>query len=83
MSETHSKPLCGYPDGATVKVEDLCGGRGARSRLYSLGLTPGTVLEVVSGGNGPCRLKVRGSDLVLGSGLAEKVFVCPAECDCK
>ncbi|MGE4552385.1 MAG: ferrous iron transport protein A [Desulfovibrionaceae bacterium] len=75
------KPLCRIPEGTTVKVEDLDACRAARAKLYAMGLTPGTVLEVVSSGPGPCRLRVRGTDLVLGRGLSEKVIACPlGEC---
>jgi ferrous iron transport protein A len=73
------RPLCRFRQGDKVKVEDLEGCRQARAKLYAMGLTPGTVLEVVSTGRGPCRLKVRGTDLVLGRGLSQKVFACPLE----
>ncbi|MEF2145322.1 MAG: FeoA domain-containing protein [Desulfovibrionaceae bacterium] len=71
------KSLCRFPEGTLVRVEDLAGCRNARSRLYAMGLTPGTELEVISSGPGPCRLRVRGSDLVLGHGLADKIIACP------
>lgn len=79
MSENNngSLPLCRIPEGTLVKVEDLKGCREARGKLYAMGLTPGTELEVVQSGPGPCRLKVRGSDLVLGHGLSQKIFACP------
>lgn len=76
------KPLCRFNKGELVKVEDLDGCPRAKSRLYAMGLTPGSVLEVVSSGLGPCRLKVRGSDVVLGRGLAHKIIACAmGECD--
>ncbi len=76
------KPLCRFHKGDLVKVEDLDGCPRAKSRLYAMGLTPGAVLEVVSTGMGPCRLKVRGSDVVLGRGLAHKIIACSmADCD--
>lgn len=68
-------PLNHFPSGSKVSVATLAGGGGARSRLYALGFTPGTEILIVSGGRGPVRLKVRGSDLSLGQGLAEKVLV--------
>jgi ferrous iron transport protein A len=81
MSELKKKsqPLCRFPQGTRVRVKDLAQCRGARSRLYALGLTPGTELEVVSTAGGPCRLRVRGSDLIIGHGLATKILVCPVE----
>ena len=74
-----SRPLCRFSQGDMVRVEDLEGCRAARAKLYAMGLTPGTELEVVSSGHGPCRLKVRGTDLVLGRGLSQKIFACPLE----
>ena len=69
------QPLCSFPSGTTVKLEDLPCGCHAKSKLYAMGLIPGTVLDVVSSGtSGPCRIKVRGSDLVLGHGIAEKIL---------
>lgn len=81
MSDTNTKSqlLCRFPQGSVVRVEELVPCRGARARLYALGLTPGTELEVISSSGGPCRLRVRGSDLVLGHGLANKIIVCPVE----
>jgi len=72
-------PLNHFPSGSKVAVAHLGGGRGARSRLYALGFTPGTKVLIISGGAGPLRIKIRGSDLSLGQGLAEKVLVTPAE----
>ena len=74
-----SRPLCRFSPGDRVRVEDLEGCRQARAKLYAMGLTPGTELEVVSAGHGPCRLKVRGTDVVLGHGLSQKIFACPLE----
>ena len=74
-----SYPLNHFPSGSKVAVANLAGGRGARSRLYALGFTPGTEVLIISGGAGPLRIKVRGSDLSLGQGLAEKVLVTSAE----
>ena len=74
-----SRPLCQFPSGSKVRVTGLESGGGARCRLCALGLTPGTVIEVTQNGPGPCRLKVRGSDLVLGQGLAHKVMALPAD----
>lgn len=72
-------PLNHFPSGSKVAVSSLAGGRGARSRLYALGFTPGTEVLITSCGTGPVRLKIRGSDLSLGQGLAEKVLVTQVE----
>lgn len=68
-------PLTNLPDGSYGIIASLSAGAGARSRLYALGLTPGTKIHITSGGGGPCRLKVRDSELVLGHGLASKILV--------
>jgi Fe2+ transport system protein FeoA len=39
-----------------------------------MGLTPGTEIEVFANCGGPCCLKVRGSSLTLGHGLAGSIF---------
>jgi ferrous iron transport protein A len=74
-----SFPLNRFPNGSHVTIAGLSGGGAARSRLYAMGLTPGTRVEITSGGNGPCRLKVRGSELVLGHGLAAKILAMSSE----
>ncbi|HDQ41938.1 MAG TPA: ferrous iron transport protein A [Desulfonatronum sp.] len=84
------RPLPAFSAGSKLRVVHLAGSNGARSRLCALGLTPGTEVELVSVGRGPCRLKVRECDLVLGRGMAEKVMAVPASeyhagmarCDC-
>lgn len=73
-----SKPLCRIPEGTLVRVEDLDGCPKARAKLYAMGLTPGTELVVIQSGPGPCRLRVRGSDLVIGHGLSQRIFACPS-----
>jgi ferrous iron transport protein A len=69
-----SRPITHYPPGAKVRIDRLSGGKGSRTRLYALGLTPGTLVVVGSSGNGPCRLRIRESDLVLGAGLASSIY---------
>jgi Fe2+ transport system protein FeoA len=39
-----------------------------------MGLTPGTEIEVFANCGGPCCLKVRGTSLTLGHGLAGNIF---------
>lgn len=90
MNTNNFRPLPSFPGGSIVRVVQLAGNNGARSRLCALGLTPGTEVELVTTGRGPCRMKVRECDLVLGRGMAEKVLAVPASdyrpdmarCDC-
>lgn len=76
MSE---QPLSCFPAGTRVTITHLDGGRGAKSKLYSLGLIPGTEVQITSGGSGPCRMKIRGSELVLGQGMANKILAFKVE----
>lgn len=78
MSAKNIRPLPDFPPGSMVRVVQVSGNNGVRSRLCALGLTPGTEVELVASGRGPCRLKVRRCDLVLGRGMAEKVMAVAA-----
>lgn len=42
--------------------------------MCALGLTPGTTVEICSGGPGPCLLKVRGCSVAIGHGMADRVL---------
>lgn len=75
LNTTDRKPLTEIDRCGRVCIRDIAGGRALRQRLSALGLTPGTEIQVISGGCGPLRLKVRDCDLVLGRGMAENVFV--------
>jgi ferrous iron transport protein A len=60
---------------ATVQV-----GRELTSRLTSLGLTPGVRVQVLQNhGHGPLIVNVRGTNIALGRGEAEKLLVEPCE----
>ncbi len=67
-------PLSQFPAGTRVRIEKLCECSRARGRLCAMGLTPGTEIEVFANCGGPCCLKVRGSSLTLGHGLAGSIF---------
>ncbi|MFP4392224.1 MAG: FeoA family protein [Desulfohalobiaceae bacterium] len=70
----NATPLNHFPSGSKVKIVDFHAGGAARGRLLALGLTPGTEILLTSTGQGPCKMKVRDSELVLGQGLASKVL---------
>lgn len=57
-------------------VRQVLAGRGAKTRLANLGLVPGTELTKIRSAPlfGPIQLKVKGSNLVIGRGLAKKIF---------
>jgi len=71
------RPLPDYPGGTLLRITGLAGGRTARCRLCALGLVPGTPVRLTSGGNGAVTVSVRDAEIVLGRGLAEKVYAMP------
>ena len=59
-----------------VTLVDITGGRGIRSKLYSMGLVPGVTLRVLNrNGHGPLIVGVKGSRLIIGQGMAGKIIV--------
>lgn len=66
--------LSSCPKGCRVRVLELCDDPGCRCRLCSMGLTPGVEAEVRQDGDS-CRVRVRGDEICLGNGLAEKIMV--------
>jgi Fe2+ transport system protein FeoA len=52
-------------------------GWGFRKRLEDMGLTPGTRVTVVRSApfRGPLEVRIRGSRLAIGKGMAERIFV--------
>lgn len=80
--DQHSLPtLLDAPAGRKLRVERLNGSREIRSRLYSMGILPGTEVEVYNAarGKGCVCVRVRQGSLVLGESMAEAV--CCAEQD--
>ena len=68
--------LSNVPSGKEVTLTDINGGRGLRSKLYSMGLIPGVRLRVLCGdGGGPLMICVRDSRLAIGRGMAQKIVV--------
>ena len=71
-----SKPLLSLQVGRKGVVGKIVGGRSACKRLNELGLVPGTEIEMVNKiANGPVMIRVKGSKLALGRGLASKVHI--------
>ncbi len=57
-------------------VVRILGGQGACKRLNELGFVPGTEVKLVNKiSSGPVMIRVKGSKLALGRGLANKVEV--------
>ena len=62
--------------GKEVTLKAVRGGRHVKSRLYSMGLLPGTKILVLNHGKcGPVMLRVRGCNLAIGQGMAQKITV--------
>jgi len=62
--------------GKTATVQDLRGGYGFRSRLASLGFTPGTMVTMLQNlGGGPVIVSLRDTRIALGRGEARKVLI--------
>lgn len=69
-------PLLKMQTGQTAILKDIFWGTKLRSKLYDMGMTPGTPISMISAsGRGPVILDVRGSRLALGRGIIEKIEV--------
>ncbi|KAF0110234.1 MAG: ferrous iron transport protein A [Chloroflexi bacterium] len=78
MDSTNSpiKPLSEIKTGDQVTLFSIKVGRELTSRLTSLGLTPGTVIEVLQNfGRGPLIVNVRGTHVALGRREAARLLV--------
>lgn len=76
LSSEEVKPLSLIKPGKNVRLVSITGGRFLQSRLVSMGLLQGTPIEVVKNrGDGPIIVSVKGSRLVLGRGMAQKILV--------
>ena len=69
-------PLTMISEGKKAVLRSIEGGRQLRSRLASLGLLPGAELEVIqNSGHGPFVVAVKGSRIVIGRVMAERIVV--------
>lgn len=76
MTEKQVKPLSMVKAGETVKLAGITAGRGLNSRLISMGLVPNIEITVVNNNHpGPFVISVRGSRMMLGRGMAQKIMV--------
>ncbi|MEM4519839.1 MAG: FeoA domain-containing protein [Sulfolobales archaeon] len=69
------KALIDVSKGVKVKIVDIVAGQGLRNRLMQMGLTPGTILDVIENSKGPVIVSVKGVTLALGRGMANKILV--------
>ena len=65
------------PPGARARVVRIDAGIRAVRRIIEMGLTPGAEIEVVMSYGGPILVKVRGTVIAIGRGIARKILVEP------
>lgn len=70
--------LVQVPPGTKVRVVTIRGGSHLVNRLFQMGLTPGTIVEVVRNDVGPIVISFRGITMGVGRGVAMKILVEPA-----
>jgi len=76
LEQSQVRPLSTVTTGDTVRLVRVRAGRGLNSRLASMGLVRDTEIRVVSNGHpGPFVIIVKDIKMVLGRGVALKVFV--------
>ena len=63
----------------SATIVTILGGRMAAKRLADLGLTPGTEIKLIRQIKpyGPIEIEVRGSNIILGRGIALKIRIEP------
>jgi len=76
MEQKKIIPLSAIKSGQTVKLNGVEVGRGLNSRLAAMGLLPNVEITVVNNGHpGPFVVSVKGSRIMLGRGMADKIMV--------
>ena len=74
--KTNIIPLPMASPGKRVRVVSLSGGRGMQERLISMGLGPGSEIEVMRrGAPGAFIVAVGETRLAVGAGMAQKIMV--------
>jgi ferrous iron transport protein A len=69
--------LAELADGQTAVIVNVLGGKNLIKRLADLGMSSGTRITVLRKSlfSGPVQVEVSGSRLVLGGGMASKIYV--------
>jgi len=69
-------PLTIVQAGRRVRLVAVDAGHGLRGRLAAMGIVPGVEIEVLrNSGHGPFLIAVKGSRIMLGRGMAQKIVV--------
>ena len=72
----HTTPLTTVPAGKKVRIVSLASGRDMYVRLVSMGLIPGSEIEIVKrGAPGPFIVTAGNCRLAIGTGMAQKIMV--------
>ena len=76
MHDCLHRPLSTVRAGASVVLRRIRAGREMEARLLALGFVPGERVEICRNpAQGPLLVGVKGSRVMLGRGLAEKIAV--------
>lgn len=68
--------LASIKNGQKVKIVSSDAGEGLRGRLAAMGLVSGVEIEVLRNAlHGPLLISVKGSRIMLGRGMAQKIIV--------
>jgi DtxR family Mn-dependent transcriptional regulator len=69
-------PLTTLPEGSKGRVAFIRAGRGLTRRLCEMGFTRDTIVRIRrKTGRGPMQLDLKGYDIAIGWGVAQKIFV--------
>jgi len=76
MEQKKVIPLSTIKSGQMVILVGVEAGRGLNSRLVAMGLLPNVEITVISNGHpGPFVISAKGSRMMLGRGMADKIMV--------
>jgi ferrous iron transport protein A len=76
LQHKHSIPMTMMLSGEERRITDFLGGRSMVFRLRELGFAVGERVQRVSAGTaGPVIIKVKGSKMAIGKGMASKILV--------
>ena len=76
MEQKKVIPLSTIQSGKTVRLVGVEAGRGLNSRLAAMGLLPNVEITVINNGHpGPFVISLKGSRMMLGRGMADKIMV--------
>ncbi len=76
MEQLKIKPLSQVRDGGTVRLARVDAGHGLNGRLAAMGLFRGVEITVLRNEHpGPFIVSVKGTRVILGRGMAQKILV--------